>query len=90
MNGPIVSIFHSVNDTILQSGSLDVTLQPAKPMSGPADVILEPQDFDVKFDRSADASVDRRALSKNVLGCVTSDHSFDDPQGHSCLLLFTI
>ena len=44
--------------------------QSAKPLSGrSADVILKPQDFDVNFDRSANASVNCRALFKDILGC---------------------
>ena len=50
------------------------TRQSAKPLSGrSADVIFEPQDFDANFDRSANASVNCRALFKDVLGCVFKD-----------------
>ncbi|KAL2044224.1 hypothetical protein N7G274_002929 [Stereocaulon virgatum] len=46
------------------------TRQSAKPLSHrSADVIFEPQDFDVNFDRSANASVNCRALFKDMLGC---------------------
>jgi len=46
------------------------TRQSAKsPSSRSADVIFEPQDFDVNFDRSANASVSCKALFKDVLGC---------------------
>ena len=41
-----------------------------KPLSGrSADLVFEPQDFDVNFDRSANASVNCRALFKDILGC---------------------
>ena len=46
------------------------TRQSAKPLSGrSADVIFEPQDFDVNFDRSANPSVNCRALFNDTLGC---------------------
>jgi len=44
--------------------------QSAKPLSDrSADVLFEPQDFDAKFDRSANATVNCKALFRDVLGC---------------------
>lgn len=59
-----------VENMISHAKASHQTRQSAKPLSGrSADLIFEPQDFDVNFDRSANASGNCRALFKDILGC---------------------
>ena len=59
-----------VENMISHAKASHQTRQSAKPLSDrSADVIFEPQDFEVNFDRSGNASGNCRALFKDMLGC---------------------
>ena len=59
-----------VENLISRAKASHQSRQSAKPaMERPVDVCFEPQDFDADYDRSTNASLNCRALFKDVLGC---------------------